>query len=699
MNDYIVKGMVRMKREKIKKNEFVYNVDGNNKPIKPVEVTKTWLKGYHEKRLTQISKKGLRDPQYGALNAIRAHWTVSNETATIVMPTGTGKTETMFATMLSETLKTTLIIVPSNQLRQQVFQNAQQFGILESLGIIDSTVLMPNTTILASTPSNINELKKLIDNSNIIVSTMSLLNKFEKNFKEYLSTICDALIIDEAHHITAKTWFDFKEYFINKKILQFTATPYRNDKKKLPGKIIYNYPLSLAQKQGYFESIIYHPIQEFDENEGDRSIAKKAVEILCEDIEKGHKHIILARAKTQKRAKELFDNIYNKYYSEYNPVLVVSDNSKRKNDEAIKKLQKHESKIVVGVNMFGEGIDIPTLKIAAVHDKYKTFPITVQFIGRFARSKDSVGQAKLITNIANDNLKEQVANLFQQDADWNKLLSTISEKKITTEKNIKNLLEELNKNDKSDIDIYQIQMKISTRMFNYNEKKWLFEKWKEILNTDNTTTYYSESEKLMILIEKVESKVGWSTQKDIIELDWNLFVIYHDVKNNLIHINETDQGKGNRLINVMFPTNKKIQGDTVFKSLAGVNRLMIGTLGLRNELPGKVSYRMFAGTDVAEGVANAVRGISTKSNLFGNGFNGNGKVSIGCSYKGKIWSKWVESIKYWKSWCDDISMKIKDNDISTENILKGSLKGNEITPFPNGILYNADLANDVVLEI
>ena len=45
MNDYIVKGMVRMKREKIKKNEFVYNVDGNNKPIKPVEVTKTWLKG------------------------------------------------------------------------------------------------------------------------------------------------------------------------------------------------------------------------------------------------------------------------------------------------------------------------------------------------------------------------------------------------------------------------------------------------------------------------------------------------------------------------------------------------------------------------------------------------------------------------------------------------------------------------------
>lgn len=37
---------------------------------------------------------GLREPQVGALHAIHAHWSTSNEAATVVMPTGTGKTET-----------------------------------------------------------------------------------------------------------------------------------------------------------------------------------------------------------------------------------------------------------------------------------------------------------------------------------------------------------------------------------------------------------------------------------------------------------------------------------------------------------------------------------------------------------------------------------------------------------------------------
>jgi type I site-specific restriction endonuclease len=40
---------------------------------------------------------GLRKPQVGALHAIHAHWTVSRRTATIVMPTGTGKTDTMLS--------------------------------------------------------------------------------------------------------------------------------------------------------------------------------------------------------------------------------------------------------------------------------------------------------------------------------------------------------------------------------------------------------------------------------------------------------------------------------------------------------------------------------------------------------------------------------------------------------------------------
>ena len=50
---------------------------------------------------TGVIQLGLRPPQIGALHAALAHWSVSTKPATIVMPTGTGKTETMLALMVA----------------------------------------------------------------------------------------------------------------------------------------------------------------------------------------------------------------------------------------------------------------------------------------------------------------------------------------------------------------------------------------------------------------------------------------------------------------------------------------------------------------------------------------------------------------------------------------------------------------------
>ena len=92
------------------------------------------------------------------------------------------------------------------------------------------------------------------------------------------------------------------------------------------------------------------------------------------------------------------------------------------------------------------GIDIPSLKIAAIHDKYKSLPITLQFIGRFARtSGENLGDAKLITNVAMDDLREAVEELYHQDSDWNKLLSIHSSQSIESEVNLESSLKILKK--------------------------------------------------------------------------------------------------------------------------------------------------------------------------------------------------------------------------------------------------------------
>lgn len=86
--------------------------------------------------------------------------------------------------------------------------------------------------------------------------------------------------------------------------MQFTATPFRTDTTRIEGKIIFNYPLSQAQKDGYFMPIEFHPIKEFQESKVDEAIAKKAITLLRNDIEIGLDHIMMARTNNIARAKK-----------------------------------------------------------------------------------------------------------------------------------------------------------------------------------------------------------------------------------------------------------------------------------------------------------------------------------------------------------------------------------------------------------
>lgn len=201
-----------------------------------LEVVKSW-----ENACNIGTSSKLREAQLGALFSIKAHRIVSNEAATVVMPTGTGKTETMIATVVSEQVNKTLIIVPSNLLRKQTAEKFTKFGILKDIEVIDKNALYPVVACLKSQPKNQEELEEIIKFSNVIITTMSLIGRFDKNQIEKLLSTIDLLIVDEAHHIAANKWSKIKYKFKDIPCLQFTATPFRNDGKKVDGKIIYNY--------------------------------------------------------------------------------------------------------------------------------------------------------------------------------------------------------------------------------------------------------------------------------------------------------------------------------------------------------------------------------------------------------------------------------------------------------------------------
>src|SRR5262249_24929540 len=135
------------------------------------------------------------------------------------------------------------------------------------------------------------------------------------------------LFIDEAHHIKAPTWEYLKERFKERPVLQFTATPFRNDGKLVDGRPIFTYPLRKAQAEDYFRPITFRPVAEFFPQAGDEAIARRAIEQLPTDIGNGLDHLIMARTEDIARADAVLP-IYEALGGEFKPLLLHSKQTK-----------------------------------------------------------------------------------------------------------------------------------------------------------------------------------------------------------------------------------------------------------------------------------------------------------------------------------------------------------------------------------
>ena len=108
------------------------------------------------------------------------------------------------------------------------------------------------------------------------------------------------LMVDEAHHAPAATWARIIDVFRPRPVLLFTATPYREDGRSLPGRQIYRFPLREAQSDGYFTRIDYRAVLSL---EGvDSALAGLAIERLRADLAAGYDHILMVRARSIPRA-------------------------------------------------------------------------------------------------------------------------------------------------------------------------------------------------------------------------------------------------------------------------------------------------------------------------------------------------------------------------------------------------------------
>lgn len=369
---------------------------------------------------------GLRTPQIGALHAISAHFSVGEkfEPATVVLPTGTGKTETMLAMLIYRQLPKSLVIVPTDALRAQIAQKFATLGVLPNAGVVPTEIARPYVTRLTKGIHTVAEAREILEGSNVIVTLPNTLRVSNDAAVEYLLSHCTDLVVDEAHHVSAPQWSAIREQFNFKRITQFTATPFRRDNKRVDGKIIFNFKLSDAQKAGYYRPINLRTVEEFGgEDERDRKIAIEAIAALRRDREAlGLDHLLMARTKTTERAEKIVA-IYRELAPDLKPQVVYSGSGRNMlNRASLNQLLDRGddgARIIVCVDMLGEGFDLANLKIAALHDTHKSLAITLQFIGRFTRkgAVGEVGEATVVANIADQETERKLANLYAEGAD------------------------------------------------------------------------------------------------------------------------------------------------------------------------------------------------------------------------------------------------------------------------------------------
>jgi len=632
-------------------------------------------------------KRGLRPPQIGALHAIGAHWSLHTQAATVVMPTGTGKTETMLATLAAYVREPILVVVPWKPLRKQTLRKFLTFGLLRELKALAPEAPNPIVGIITKIPKKADSLE-IFERCNVVIGIMDSLADVEAEpmWPEIVKRI-GALIIDEAHHIGASRWSKFREAFSSKPILQFTATPFRRDGHVVDGQLIYTYPLARAQADKYFKHITFDPVYEPVQAKADTVIAEAAVAQLRKDLSKGLDHLMMARCVSIDRAKTVM-RIYGAIAADLKPLLVHSEETDT--EARIAELQSRRSRIVVCVNMLGEGFDLPQLKIAAVHDLHKSLGILLQFAGRFTRSAAAnIGDATVIANIAEPNVSTALERLYSEDADWNEVLSELSSEAAQEHAKLVTFLNEAQRLDKGppddDIPISHKLLRPTLSTLFYEADHFSPKAFHEGLSVDMTPyrVWLHAKSNTLFFVTRSEPSVEWSRSKGVRDRSWALFILHYDPKQKLLYLSCTDKDSRFEALAKAVGASKILEGDAVFRAMGRINRLIFQNVGVKKHGRRNLSYASYSGAEVVSALGLAEKSGSVKAMLSGMGWEGGKQITVGCSVKGRVWSRERGSIPRFNDWCEGVGDKLRDPTIETAKLIDNVLLPTVVTTLPD----------------
>ncbi|MFB7407348.1 DEAD/DEAH box helicase [Streptomyces sp. NPDC056202] len=632
----------------------------------------------------------LRRPQVGALHAVMGHWASGlGEPGVVVMPTGTGKTETMLALLVAARPERLLVLVPSAALRDQIARKFETLGILQQEQIVAASALRPCVGRLERGFKDPAEAERFARACNVVVATPTILNRATPQVRAALLGSFSHLIVDEAHHAAAATWASVIDEFADRQVLLFTATPFREDGRRLPGRIVFRFPLREAQRDGYFRRITYRAVlglQDVDEE-----LATQAVAQLRADLAAGFDHLLMARAGNIRSAEHIAE-IYQRLAPDFAPTVVHQDISTARRRAAVRALTERTCRVIICVDMLGEGFDEPALKIAAMHTTRKSLSPMVQFIGRFTRATAGLGEATVFVAQEPHNGTSPLRQLLREDADWNELLRDLTDHPtVTAEEN--DAFDATFNGAPEEVAVSVLEPKMSAIAYRAATSEWtpeaaltLFHGNERVL--DETIALGGENLPVAWFVVERRTPVRWGAPQALEQVVYELVVLYFDTTRRLLYIHGSEKSSVYKdLAEAVLGTGHElINGGHTYRVLAGLDRLVPTNVGLKDSRAYFTRFSMHVGSDVSKGFDTAQEHKS-QTHIAASGFDRGENVAISAAASGRFWSPTTApSLKAWTEWCDHQGTKLLDSTINLERIFDGFIIPEDLTERPPYVL-------------
>lgn len=627
-----------------------------------------------------IDGDSLRECQIGGYWAVRGHFTGNNSSdpALVVIPTGGGKTALMMLLCFGlKDINRVLIVSTSDTVRSQTAKKFQDLEGLTKSGLISGKVgedfPQPSVKKIDERVTSEQKWGDWGDNDVFVALPHNISSEYnqseQNNISPPPSDYFDLIFFDEAHHSRAKSWMELLNRMQDAKCVLLTATPFRRDERTLPGELVYHYPMSKAIDRDIYHQVAFEPVNLQRDDDEDRDMCEKAETIYDRMNGTLSASSEIEKLQTIVRTDEIdhADELEDKYdqHTDLTIEALHSDNTENQNEKIIRRLRQSEIDGVIAVGMLSEGLDIDGLKLAVLHRPPKSFPLTIQLIGRVTRSiSDPDVDATVVADphmMKENGVDDVVRNLYMSDNGWGEVIPSIVDRFVRDETSGSmkaNLPDELIVND--------IEPYLSATIYDYSGS--IVKSCPELDYLDAIWKISDPNEEYLAFVTQQKKKPTWATNSRLQSPNYELHIYYYIEDLEMLFERTTSDRIGRDIRESITDENPVRIGP---KRLGSVGKeideaLNAGLTSNQFTTSGQAQYKMLVG----QAVDLAINPADEDTYNFGHGF---GYVDIddempstlgAASTTGTVWASGREKISQYPEWCDKIGQNISGGSAS-----------------------------------